>query len=162
MCVHSVSGVGMQSRSPGYCNSQRARLVYRSTALRICKEAMDPEGLRLRNPGLTRLCQNPTPGKDDEDICPNCILWRILTWHAASTDWTCQTIRRMKICRESSRLQWRRLLVLGKSRPAAGEASDQVTVIWEWGREKERGRFLRFGGTHTAKAGPGQNHCHCL
>lgn len=58
----------MQSRSPGYCNSQPAPLVYRSTALRICKEATDPEGLRLRNLGLTRLCRSPTPGKDDDDI----------------------------------------------------------------------------------------------
>lgn len=66
MPFNSAFGVGMRSKSPDYCSLQLAPLVYRSTALRICKEVTDPEGLQLRNQVLTRLCLNPTHGKDDE------------------------------------------------------------------------------------------------
>lgn len=63
----------MQNRSPDYCSSQLAPLVYRSTVLRICREVTGPEGLRLRSQVLTRLCLNPIHGKDDEYIGQPCL-----------------------------------------------------------------------------------------
>ena len=73
MRVHSAFGVGTQNRSLGYCSSQPARLVYRSTALRTCKEVMGPEGLRSRNQALIRPCRNPIHGKDDEYTRQPCL-----------------------------------------------------------------------------------------
>ncbi len=120
---HSAYVVGTRSRSPDCCNSQPAPLVYLSTVLRICKGVTVPEGSRLRNQVLTRLCPNLIHGMEKKHIRQPVLIWDIV-----STDWTYQTTRRMKISLGSSPLQWRRLLALDKSR-WADEANGQTKPL---------------------------------
>ena len=109
MRLFSVSEAGTQSRSLDYCNSQPAPLVYRSTALKICKEVMGPEGSQSRNRARTKRYRNPIHGKGDEHARHPCLFRPILTLHAVSTAWICRTIRPMKIFPGSSPSQSRRL-----------------------------------------------------
>jgi hypothetical protein len=44
----SAFAAGTLSRNRVYCSLRRARVVFRLTDLRICREVMDREGLRLR------------------------------------------------------------------------------------------------------------------
>ena len=85
---------GMRSRNRASYNLRRALPEFRSMALKIYREVMDREGLRLRRVEVTRRCRRVT---------------------LVLTGWIYRSIGMRGICRISCRWRWRTRLGLGRS-----------------------------------------------